>query len=148
RAGRHEVRVVDLSGRRASKQVVVEKNRTVAANVKLLNLPSPPPAATALVPIGKNLQGYDEYWRVRDDAVGVRVPAGEFVRGSDEGEGEPPERPQRRVFVSECLIDKTEVTCRQFRRYAEATNAPLPPAPLWGTLEDYPATSAIYGEAK
>ena len=147
RVGKREVRVKDYSERGASKQVVVEKDRTVEVNLKILNLPSPP-GTPALVTIGKNPQGYDEYWRARDGAVVVKVPAGPFLMGSAEGEGESNERPQRLMFVSEFLMDKTPVTWRQFRRYAEATGAPLPPAPPWGRLEDHPATSVLNGEAK
>ncbi len=147
RVGKHEVRVRDLSGRTAWRQVVVEKDRKVEVNLKILNLPSPP-VAPALVPIGKNPQGHEEYWRARDGAVVVKVPAGEFLMGSAEGEGEPNERPQRRIFVSGFLMDKTEVTWRQFRKFAEATGDQLPPAPPWGRLEDHPATSVLYDEAK
>jgi formylglycine-generating enzyme required for sulfatase activity len=75
------------------------------------------------------------------------VPAGEFIRGSPEGEGEPHERPQRRIAVSEYLIDKTEVTWRQYRRYVEATGKPLLPEPIWGYLEDYPASNVLWDEA-
>jgi formylglycine-generating enzyme required for sulfatase activity len=113
-----------------------------------LNLPSPLPTGRALVPIGKNPQGHDEYWRTRDGAVMVKVPSGEFTMGSAPDEGEPAQRPQRRPYISEFMIDKTEVTWRQFRRYAKATGAGLPPTPLWGALEDYPVTSVLFAEAK
>jgi formylglycine-generating enzyme required for sulfatase activity len=149
RAGKREVRVRDLSRRAALEQVVVEKGRTVEVALTLLNLPSSP-APADLVPIGKNPQGHEEYWRARDGAVVVKVPAGEFLMGSAEGEGqsEPSERPQHRVFVSEFLMDKTEVTWRQFRKFAEATGAPLPPAPLWGTPSDYAVSNVLFKEAK
>ena len=145
--GKHEVRVRDLSGRAAWKQVSVEKDQTVEVALKLLNLP---PALTVadLVSLGKNPQGSNEYWRVRDGAVVVQVPAGEFLMGSTEGEAEPDERPQRRVFVSEFLMDKTEVTWRQFRQFAEATGASLPPASLWGTPGDYAVSNVLFNEAQ
>jgi formylglycine-generating enzyme required for sulfatase activity len=146
RVGNHEVRVRDLSGRTKWEQVVVEKDRTVNVNLKLLNLAS---SSTAdLTPIGKNPQGYEEYWRARDGAVVVKVPAGEFLMGSAEGEGEPSEHPQRRVFITEFLMDKTEVTWRQFRKFVEATRTPLPPEPLWGTPSDYAASNVLFNEAK
>jgi formylglycine-generating enzyme required for sulfatase activity len=80
----------------------------------------------------------------------VKVPAGEFLMGSAEGEpaGEPAERPQHRVFVAEFLMDKTEVTWRQFREFAAATGAKLPPAPIWGTPGDYAAGNVLFDEAK
>lgn len=145
--GKREVRVRDLSGRTAWKQVVVEKGQRVDVVLNLLNLPSSRTPA-ALVSIGKNPQGYEEYWRALDGAVVVNVPAGKFLMGSAEGEGEPSERPQHRVFVTEFLMDKTEVTWRQFRKFAEATGAPLPPAPLWGTPGDYAVCSVLFDEAK
>jgi len=147
RVGKREVRVRDLSRRAAWEQVVVEKDRTIEVALKLLNLPSSP-APADLVPIGKNPQGHEEYWRARDGAMVVKVPAGEFLMGSADGKGEPPERPQRQVFVTEFLMDKTEVTWRQFRKFAEATGAPLPPAPLWGTPSDYAVSNVLFNEAK
>jgi formylglycine-generating enzyme required for sulfatase activity len=47
----------------------------------------------------------------------VLIPAGEFVMGSAR-EGE---RPQRRVHLEACLIDKHEVTVAQFRKFVQET---------------------------
>ena len=149
RVGKHEVRVRDFSRRTAREEVIVEPDRMVEVALKLLNLPS---SATSsdLVPIGKNPQGHEEYWRTKDGAVVVKVPAGEFLMGGAERElgGEPTERPQHQVFVTEFLMDKTEVTWRQFREFAKATGAKLPPAPIWGTPGDYAAGSVLFDEAK
>jgi formylglycine-generating enzyme required for sulfatase activity len=147
KVGTHEVRVRDLSGRTKWEQVIVKKDRTVEVALKLLNLP-PSPVTVDLAPIGKNPQGYEEYWRTRDGAVVVKVPAGEFLMGSAEGKGEPSEHPQRRVFVSEFLMDKTEMTWRQFRKFVGATGAQLPPEPPWGTPDDYPVASLLFNQAK
>lgn len=68
--------------------------------------------------------------------------------GSPEGTGEPPERPQHRVHVSGFLIDKTEVTWRQFRKFSAATGVALPPAPIWGTPDNYPISFVLWDEAK
>jgi formylglycine-generating enzyme required for sulfatase activity len=68
--------------------------------------------------------------------------------GSKNGEGEPSERPQRQVFVSELLMDKTEVTWRQFKKFAKATRASLPPTPLWETPSDYAVSNVLHDEAK
>ena len=46
----------------------------------------------------------------------VRVPAGWFMMGSDEGE--PDERPARKVWLDAFLIDRFEVTQEQFRKLA------------------------------
>lgn len=144
--GTREIRVRDFSGREARRQVVVEKDKAVEAALKVLDLPPAGPG-NGLVPLGKNPQGHEEYWRVQDGAMLVRIPAGEFLMGSPEGQGEPDERPQHRVHVSEFLIDKTEVTWRQLRKFAEARETPLPPAPLWGTPNDYPASFVVWEEA-
>jgi sulfatase modifying factor 1 len=68
--------------------------------------------------------------------------------GSPDGEGEPNEQPQHRVYVSEFLIDKTEVTWRQFRKFAEATEARLPPEPTSGSPDDYSVSFVLWEEAK
>ena len=78
----------------------------------------------------------------------VRISAGEFLMGSPEGQGEPHERPQRRVYVSEFLIDKTEVTWRQFREFLDATGSPIPRAPISGTPDHYPASFVLWDEAR
>jgi formylglycine-generating enzyme required for sulfatase activity len=145
--GQREIRVRDLSGREAERRVAVKKNKTSDVTLELLELSGDGPGK-ALVPIGRNPQGYEELWRAQDGAIVVRIPAGEFLRGSAEDEGEPHERPQRRLYISEFLIDKTEVTWRQFRKYAVATGAQLPPAPLWGTPDDYPASPIVWEEAR
>jgi formylglycine-generating enzyme required for sulfatase activity len=146
-AGTREVRVRDFSGREARRQVVVAKDRASEVTLEVLDL-GPAGDRSDLVFIGENPQGQQEYWRVRDGAVVVRIPGGEFLMGSSEDEGEPDERPQHRVYVSEFLIDKTEVTWRQFRKFAEATGSPLPRAPVWGTHDDYPAVFILWEEAK
>jgi formylglycine-generating enzyme required for sulfatase activity len=78
----------------------------------------------------------------------VRIPAGEFLMGSGESQGEPDERPQHQVDVSEFLIDKTEVTWRQFRKFAEANGSPLPPTPVGGAPGDQPAVFVLWEEAQ
>jgi len=59
----------------------------------------------------------------KDGAELVFVPAGNFVRGSDEGGRE--ERPQRQIHLDGYWIYKTPVTIAQFRKFAEATGREL-----------------------
>ena len=146
-AGSREIRVRDFSGREAQSQVVIEKSGTLEVTLEVLDL-RPPDQEMDLVLIGENPQGHQEYWRVRDAATLVKIPAGEFLMGSPEGQGEPHERPQHRVYVSDFLIDKTEVTWRQFRKFADVTGSPLPPAPVSGTPDHYPASFILWEEAK
>jgi formylglycine-generating enzyme required for sulfatase activity len=146
-AGQRVVRVRDFSGREARREVTVETGKTVDVSLDLLKLGTAE-AAVALVPIGKNPHGYDEYWRVKDGSMLVRVPAGEFLMGSPEATGQPDERPRRSVSVSSFLIDKTEVTWRQFRRFAEATGAELPRTPVFGDPDGYPVSFVLWDEAR
>jgi formylglycine-generating enzyme required for sulfatase activity len=146
RVGTRAIRIRDFSGREVRRQVIVGPNKTAEVALEILDLSTE--QSKDLVPLGENPQGYEEYWRVKDGALVVRIPAGEFLMGSPEGEGEAHERPQRRVYVSEFLIDKTEVTWRQFRKFNQATGAPLPEEPVWGTRDDYPAAFVLWQAAK
>jgi formylglycine-generating enzyme required for sulfatase activity len=58
----------------------------------------------------------------------VRVPAGEFLMGTDPGKDKfarPDEQPQHRVFVSEFYIGRYEVTYAQYGAYARANGIAL-----------------------
>jgi formylglycine-generating enzyme required for sulfatase activity len=147
RVGERDVLVRDFSGREVRRQVVVKSGVTTPVDLPVL----PQRVAKGeqqLVALGKNPQGYDEFWRVADGAVMVDVPAGDFPMGSPEGQGESDERPLHQVFVSEFLIDKTEVTWRQFRKFAEAKGAALGRVPIWGAPDDYPACFILWEEAR
>lgn len=146
-AGQRVVLVRDLSGRESRSEVTLEKGQTAELSVELLRGVSAKPDQE-LVPLDKNPQGYAEYWRRKDAATVVEIPAGEFIMGSPDRVGEPHERPQHKVYLDAFLIDKTEVTWRQYRKFAESENKPLPPAPLWGTPADYAASSILWEEAQ
>jgi formylglycine-generating enzyme required for sulfatase activity len=146
-AGQRDVRVRDFSGREVGKDVVVEADRMAEVALSLLDLAAPG-KRNGLVAVGKNPQGHEEYWRVRDGAFVVRVEEGDFLMGSPAGEGEPHEQPQHRVSVSEYLIDKTEVTWRQFRSFAEAAEKALPPEPVSGAADDLPVSNVLWEEAR
>ena len=62
----------------------------------------------------------------------VRVPAGEFLMGSDpvrDHEAQPTERPQHRVRVSEFFISRTPVTWHDYARYRAALRLEGPATP-------------------
>ena len=144
-AGLREVRARDSSGHDVGKVVRVQANRTV-----LVELGPPSPERSALryrlVPLGKNTQGYEEYRRGSDEAVVVKIPAGEFLMGNKETERTPLEH---QVYVSDFLMDKTGVTWGQFKKFAEATGIPLPlHQPYWGIHDDHPAVYVSWEEAK
>jgi formylglycine-generating enzyme required for sulfatase activity len=76
-----------------------------------------PPAG--LTPGDKNEQGGVEFKSAKDETTMVYIPGGEFAMGADGAEEN--ERPVRKVHVDGFLIDKTEVTVAQFRRFVDAT---------------------------
>lgn len=145
-AGERELKVRDLSGREARERVRVPADKRVGVTLNL-RAPSPPVLDNGLVSLGTNAQGQEEYWRPKDGAPVVKIPAGEFLMGSLDGEGEPAEHPQRKIYVSTYLIDKTEVTWGQYNKFPRATGTPLLEPPLWGPADDYPATAVTWDEA-
>ncbi|MBI2300182.1 MAG: SUMF1/EgtB/PvdO family nonheme iron enzyme [Armatimonadetes bacterium] len=99
--------------------------------------PAPtPPAASAGVPAGwpdylakwreQMPKGLQYRVRARDGMPQVLIPAGEFLMGSPEGQGQDDERPQRRVYVSAFWMDQHEVTAGQYRRFCQAAGKPIP----------------------
>jgi formylglycine-generating enzyme required for sulfatase activity len=82
-----------------------------------------PPAAptSALVPLGVNAFGAEEFLRTKDGAVVIRVPGGPFPRRPYEGR-EATQEPAP-VEVASFLIDKHEVTNEQFARFLTAVRA-------------------------
>ncbi len=51
----------------------------------------------------------------------IWIEAGEFMMGTDDSEGRPDESPQHKVKVDGFWMDATEVTNKQFKKFAEAT---------------------------
>lgn len=51
----------------------------------------------------------------------ISIPGGEFMMGSSDHEGRPDEFPQHLVKISPFLMDETEVTNGQFKKFVEAT---------------------------
>jgi formylglycine-generating enzyme required for sulfatase activity len=145
-AGRHELKIRDLSGRESQRDIDVPKGGRVEVELNLRE-PSQSGTANGLVPLGTNAQGAREYWRTKDGAPVVEVPAQEFLLGPPTGDGKPAEGPPRKVSLPTYLIDKTEVTWGQYRKFSRATGTPLPPAPLWGTPDDYAVTSVTWSES-
>lgn len=66
----------------------------------------------------------------RDGAELVWIPAGEFLRGSPEGQGGGDERPQRKITLDGFWICKTPVTLAQYTRFCQATGKKF--EPTWG----------------
>jgi formylglycine-generating enzyme required for sulfatase activity len=97
------------------------------------------------MPIGKNPQGFQEHRRVRDGAIMVQIPEGEFVMGNLKADGAPL---PHTVYVSSFLMDKLPLTVARYKRFAAATGRPLPPDPYWGVHDDFPVAFVRWDEAK
>ena len=81
----------------------------------------------ALLYLGLNDAGAEEWFRIADRAVVVRVPGGPYLRRPYEGAGttlDPEE-----VEVASFLIDKHEVTNARFARFLNAVPAASRSAP-------------------
>jgi len=143
-SGSHEIALRDPSGREARATVRVEQGRRARVDLQLLPAPARD-APPALVPLGRNPQGYDELLRRRDDAIVVRVPAGVLQMGS--ADGEEAERPPHAVRLKGFLLDKTEVTWEPYLRFAAETQRPLPRPPAWGTPAPLPASGVTWSDA-
>jgi len=95
---------------------------------------------------GVNEQGFQEYHRHSDDAMMVKIPAGEFLMGNKKTERTPFEH---MVYLSEYLMDKTEVTWGQYKKFAADTGIPLPPnEPYWGIIDNHPMAYVTWEEAR
>ncbi len=147
RKGEREVVVADASGREVREVALVDKGRR--ADVSLTLLPKRvAPDAGGLRPLGQNGQGSDEFWREKDGAIVVRIPAGELQMGSGEAEGEAVERPRHTVRVPSFLMDKTEVTWGQYRRFATQTGRSVLKVPVWGMPEAFPASYVTWEDGR
>jgi len=62
----------------------------------------------------------------KDGAEMILIPAGEFIMGSPEGEGNDNEHPQHTVFLDAFYIDKYEVTNAQYKQFMQATGHQAP----------------------
>jgi formylglycine-generating enzyme required for sulfatase activity len=139
-----EVTLRAADGREATRLVRVRANRRLRVALGTLDPLGPRP--NALRPIGTNHRGYEEYRRDRDDAVMVKVPAGEFLMGNLETEGRPA---PHTVHLSAFLMDKEPVTWARYERFLGSSGRPLPPdEPYWGIIPDHPAVFVTWEESR
>jgi formylglycine-generating enzyme required for sulfatase activity len=79
----------------------------------------------------------------------IRIPAGEFVMGSNNGRSD--EKPEHSVYLDAFDIDRFEVTNAQYRRFLQAEGRTAPP--YWTGVEypigqaDYPVVGVSWEEA-
>jgi len=70
----------------------------------------------------------------------VRIPAGSFMMGSDDGESD--EKPVHEVYVDAFYMDKNEVTVAQYQLFLKATNRQQPEQ--WSEQLQYPKRPVVY----
>ena len=135
---------VVLGDLQASREVIVERNKTTVLNLVLQR------RATGAKRINP-----------KDGAEMVYVPAGEFLMGSTDAEIRslmaqypgtpkdmfPGESPQRRVYLDGYWIYKNDVTVAQYRKFCAATGRKMPGAPGWGWKDDHPVVEVTWYDA-
>lgn len=146
RTGEREVIVRDASGREARTVAKVAKGRRSAVSLTVMKGAAAP--ANGLRALGANPQGGEEFWREKDGALVVRIPGGEFQMGSIETEGDASEHPRHAVRVGGFLMDKTEVTWGQFRRFLAASGRSVAKPPIWGMPEAVPVSNVPWDDAR
>jgi len=78
----------------------------------------------------------------KDNSVMVYVPAGEFIMGSDERDGN--EQPMHTVYLDAFYIDKTAVTNAQYRKCVEAGACDAPRETTDYDNADYAQHPVVY----
>lgn len=141
--GLREVRIRGMSGSVVSRVLSVVKGRTILVVPVKEDMGAPP--QPSLIRAGKNAEGFEEFRRVRDGAMMVQIPEGEFLMGNLQTEGAPL---PHTVYVSSFLMDKLPVTVGLFKRFAAATGRPLPPDPYWGVHDNFPVAFVRWDESK
>jgi len=96
---------------------------TLPAAAVQISLPSPTPVRTQM--------------SLSDGMVMLYVPAGDFLMGSLDGEGEKDEHPQHTVHLDDFWIDETEVTNRMYRECVDAGSCKEPARKNSYTREEY-----------
>jgi len=89
----------------------------------------------------------DTWTRPADGMVMVYVPAGEFLMGSSDADGQArdDEKPQHTVYLDAYWIDRTEVTNAQYRKCVEAGACREPEC--W-SVRDQPVVCVGWGDAQ
>jgi formylglycine-generating enzyme required for sulfatase activity len=87
----------------------------------------------------------------KDGAPMVLIPAGEFLMGSPDGEGEKEEHPQHRVYLDAYYMDKFEVTVSRYAEFMQSTGRRAPD--YWdqrrpGTHDHFPVVGVDWDDAE
>ena len=99
------------------------------------------------VSCGGNLKaGQSDQTRTVDSPEMVFVDRATFEMGTEDGEFD--EGPVHKVTLSEFYIGKYEVTVAQYRRFAQATDNPMPDFEEWGGDDNHPVTNVSWSDAE
>jgi formylglycine-generating enzyme required for sulfatase activity/predicted Ser/Thr protein kinase len=90
-------------------------------------------AKPGTLPVGavRNAKGFVEQVFFNRTPM-VLIPAGDFVIGSPNGQGNEDEHPAHKVFIQDFWLGKTEVTFEQFDFFCRETGRSLPGDEGWG----------------
>jgi len=145
-----KVRVKADDGRMAKVRSTPEAIRSTPEQAKPETRTGAPQGMTYL---RTNSQGYEEYTWTKDGSVVVKIPAGTFTMGSNDGDAD--EKPVHQVYLDEYYIDKYEVTNRQYKRFCDATGQSYPPDPdflgmssYFTSRPDYPVVNVSWDDAQ
>jgi hypothetical protein len=128
------------------KEVVIDIPKD-DASLALTGLPPPPPPSPAAAAAKMPEQVAKKEGRIVGRVDGgemVFVPGGVYILGADDGT--PHERPARKVTLAAFLIDRHEVTVGQYRRFATALKARVPPQPE-GSTDRHPVVNVDFVSA-
>ncbi len=113
----------------------------------------PTPTKSGLTYLGKNSSGYEEYRHEKTGAILIKIPAGIFTMGSNDGDND--EKPVHDVYLDEYYIGKYEVTNAQYKKFCDATGRSYPVDPdftgmpnYFTNYPDYPVVNVSWNDAK
>ncbi len=79
----------------------------------------------------------------------IHIPAGEFIRGSDDS---PDERPKKKIYLDDFYIDEHPVTNREYTEFIRDTKHKYPEGWIKGTYpsgkDDHPVVGVSWEDAK
>ncbi len=127
--------------------------------------PLPPPPGPSLpprlregfkvkLPDGRDVEVY--LWKLPGNAGElelVRVPAGEFIMGTEDPDADPTEGPRHRHSLDHAFwIGRTHVTWKQYLAFCGATRRAEPERPSWwdvvpGSKDDHPVCMVNWGDS-
>ncbi|MCW5933643.1 MAG: SUMF1/EgtB/PvdO family nonheme iron enzyme [Fimbriimonadia bacterium] len=84
---------------------------------------------------------------LQDGAQLIKIPAGDFYRGSPDRNGYGDEHPMHKVYLPDYWIYSTPVTVSQYRKYCSETGAAMPVEPDWGWRDFHPVVNVSWEEA-